>query len=103
MTAAALGTSVDLELLEGVTERLEIRRGTQSGHVMTLRGRGVPHVRASGRGHLHVHVEVRTPTDLDAEQERLLTELARLRGEERQEGGGGGGLFGRLRDVITGR
>ncbi|HVF18936.1 MAG TPA: molecular chaperone DnaJ [Mycobacteriales bacterium] len=102
MTAAALGTSVDLELLEGATERLDIRAGTQSGHVMTLRGRGVPHVRAAGRGHLHVHVEVLTPTGLDAEQERLLTELARVRGEERPEGGGGG-LFGRLRDVISGR
>jgi len=103
MTVAALGTSVDLELLEGVTERIDIRAGTQSGHVMTLRGRGVPHVRASGRGHLHVHVEVLTPTDLDAEQERLLMELAAVRGEDRVEGNGGGGLFGRLRDVLGGR
>ncbi len=102
MTAAALGTSVDLELLEGVTERIDIRSGTQSGHVITLRARGVPHVRASGRGNLHVHVEVLTPTNLDSEQERLLMELAAARGEERVEGGGGG-LFGRLRDVISGR
>ena len=36
---------------------------------MTLRGKGVPRVRASGRGDLHVHVEVLTPTKLDAEQE----------------------------------
>ncbi|HVE64874.1 MAG TPA: molecular chaperone DnaJ [Mycobacteriales bacterium] len=104
MTAAALGTSVDLLLLEGETEQVDVRAGTQSGSVITLRGRGVPHVRSAGRGHLHVHVEVTTPTDLDAEQERLLRELAALRGEERSEGGGGGGgLFGRLRDVITGR
>ncbi|HVE99023.1 MAG TPA: molecular chaperone DnaJ [Mycobacteriales bacterium] len=103
MTAAALGTSVDLELLEGETERIEIKPGTQSGQVTTLRGRGVPHLRASGRGHLHVHVEVRTPTDLDAEQERLLRELAAARDEERTESSGSGGLFGRLRDVLGGR
>jgi len=104
MTAAALGTSVDLLLLEGETEQIDVRAGTQSGQVITLRGRGVPHVRSAGRGHLHVHVEVSTPTDLDAEQERLLRELAELRGEERSAGGGGGGgLFGRLRDVISGR
>ena len=103
MTAAALGTTVELELLEGEKESIDIRPGTQSGHVQTLRGRGVPHLRASGRGHLHVHVEVRTPTDLDADQERLLRELAAHRGEDITPGSGGGGLFGRLRDVLGGR
>ena len=105
MTAAALGTSLTLETLDG-TETIDIRPGTQPGHVLTLRARGVPHLRGAGRGDLHVHVEVRTPTGLDAEQERLLRELARVRGEEHPDGHapeGGGGLFGRLRDVLGGR
>ncbi|HEU0129725.1 MAG TPA: molecular chaperone DnaJ [Mycobacteriales bacterium] len=103
MTAAALGTTVTLETLDG-DEALDIRAGTQSGSVITLRARGVPHLRASGRGDLHVHVEVRTPTHLDPEQERLLRELAKARGEEHPDGTpGGGGLFGRLRDVLGGR
>ena len=81
MTAAALGTSIPLETLDG-HEDVEVRPGTQSGSVQTLRGRGVPHLRGSGRGDLHVHVDVATPTRLDDEQEQLLRELARLRGEE---------------------
>ena len=103
MTAAALGASLTLETLDG-EETIDVRAGTQPGHVITLRARGVPHLRGVGRGDLHVHVEVKTPTALDAEQERLVRELARLRGEEHPDGtGGGGGLFGRIRDVLGGR
>jgi molecular chaperone DnaJ len=103
MTAAALGTTLTLETLDG-SETLDIRPGTQPGHVVTLRARGVPHLRGVGRGDLHVHCDIRTPTALDAEQDRLLRELARLREEEHPDGsGGGGGLFGRLRDVLGGR
>jgi molecular chaperone DnaJ len=105
MTAAALGTSVKLETLDG-TETLTVKPGTQAGSVLTLRGRGVPHLsRGVGRGDLFVHVDVATPTKLDPEQERLLRELARLRDEEQPEiavtnGQGGGGLFSRLRDAF---
>jgi molecular chaperone DnaJ len=106
MTAAALGTSVSLETLDG-PETLTVEPGTQAGSVLTLRGRGVPHLsRGVGRGDLHVHLDVATPTDLDPEQERLLRELAKLRDEERPDYtvtsavNGGGGLFSRLRDAF---
>jgi molecular chaperone DnaJ len=104
MTAAALGTVLTLETLDG-EETVDVKAGTQPGTVITLRARGIPHLRGTGRGDLHVHVEVRTPTHLDAEQERLLRELARARDEEHPEGMAreGGGLFGRLRDVLGGR
>jgi len=102
MTAAALGTSLQLETLDG-EEEVDIRPGTQSGSVLTLRAKGAPRLRATGRGDLHVHVEVETPTRLDAEQEKLLRELAILRGEDRPASaadGGHGGLFSRLRDAL---
>ncbi len=96
MTAAALGTTLKLETLDG-EEQLDISPGTQPEEVLTLRARGVPHLRGTGRGDLHVHLDVQVPTRLDAEQERLLRELAALRGEERPGHGKGGGLFGRRR------
>src|SRR5438445_4232422 len=72
LTAAALGTTVKFETLDGA-ETLNVKPGTQSGSVVTLRGRGVPHLsRSVGRGDLHVHLEVETPSRLDPEQERLL-------------------------------
>ncbi|MDP9497369.1 MAG: molecular chaperone DnaJ [Actinomycetota bacterium] len=97
MTAAALGTSLKLETLDG-EEQIEVAPGTQPGEVITLRARGVPHLRGTGRGDLHVHLDVQTPTRLDGRQEELLRELAALRGEERPGGSGKGhGLFGRRR------
>ncbi|HSF26076.1 MAG TPA: DnaJ C-terminal domain-containing protein, partial [Actinomycetes bacterium] len=105
MTAAALGTSVELETLDGI-ETIDIRPGTQSGQTIPLHGLGVTHLRGAGRGDLIVHVEVTTPTKLDAEQEELLRKLAAARGEERPAGQfspGQQGLFSRLRDAFNGR
>jgi molecular chaperone DnaJ len=107
MTAAALGTEVALATLDG-EERLVVKPGTQAGSVTTLKGRGVPHLnRGVGRGDLHIHFDVVTPTKLDAEQERILRELAKVRGEETPEitvttpaAGNGQGLFSRLRDAF---
>jgi molecular chaperone DnaJ len=81
MTQAALGSTVAFTTLDG-EESLPIGAGTQGGHTIKLRGRGVPHVRGRGRGDLFVHVVVDTPTGLDKSQEELLRRLAAERSEE---------------------
>jgi molecular chaperone DnaJ len=103
MTAAALGTKVIIETLDG-PEDVDIKPGTQSGQVIPLYGRGVKHLNESGRGDLMIHVNVETPTRLDEEQEELLRSLSKLRGEERPPGKfapGQPGFFSRLRDVFN--
>jgi molecular chaperone DnaJ len=105
MTAASLGTKIPLETLDGSVD-LDIRPGTQSGQAITLRGRGIQHLRGSTRGDLVVHVDVQTPKNLDPEQEELLRKLARLRGEERPSGTFAPGqqrLFSRIKDAINNR
>jgi molecular chaperone DnaJ len=109
MTSAALGTTFDLETLDG-SESVEVRAGTQPGSVITLRARGVPRLRGTGRGDLHVQLDVRTPTRLDVEQEDVVRQLARLRGEEditlkatEQPPDDTGGFFSRLRGAFSGR
>ena len=107
MTAAALGATLPLTLLDGTVEELHVDAGTQHGTVRTLRGKGMPRLRSTGRvdgqGDLMVHVEVATPTKLDREQTELLRQLAQLRGEEAPDLVGGArnghGLFSRLRDT----
>jgi molecular chaperone DnaJ len=98
MTAAALGTTIELPLLEAdlveegaasdleTSVPLDIKPGTQSGAEMVLHGRGVPALRGSGRGDIVVRVVVETPTRLDERQEELLRELAALRHEESPDG-----------------
>jgi molecular chaperone DnaJ len=84
MTTAALGATVELETLDS-TEQITVKPGTQPNATVTLNARGVPHLRRGGRGDLHVHVNVEIPTRIDAEQEKLLRELATMRGEEQPD------------------
>jgi molecular chaperone DnaJ len=80
MTSAALGTSFKLQTLEGF-EELNIKPGTQSGTVLTLRGKGMPRVRRETRGDLLIEIVVEIPTALDEKQKQLIEQLAELRKE----------------------
>lgn len=107
MTAAALGTSVTLDTLDGPID-VDIASGTQSGETITVRGHGAARLRSSGRGDLHVHLSVQTPTGLDAQQQQLLEQLADLRAETTVQVGQdaenhGGGLFSRIKDAFSAR
>ena len=68
-----------LPTLAGV-EELHVEPGTQAGAVKTLRGKGMPRLRSTGRvdghGDLMVHVDVAVPTNLTKEQSDLLRQLA---------------------------
>ncbi|MBN9099134.1 MULTISPECIES: molecular chaperone DnaJ [unclassified Pseudonocardia] len=105
MTAAALGTTLPLPTLDG-TDELHVDAGTQAGTVKTLRGKGMPRLRSTGRvdgyGDLMVHIDVAVPTALTKEQTDLLRQLAALRGEEQPDLVGGNrnghGIFSKLRD-----
>ncbi|GAA3757836.1 molecular chaperone DnaJ [Salinactinospora qingdaonensis] len=104
MTAAALGVSMTVETLDG-NEELDLRPGTNSGHVITLNERGTKRLNGPGRGDLMIHVNVETPTKLDEEQESLLRKLAELRSENQPPGKfspGQGNFFSRLRDAFNG-
>lgn len=123
MTAAALGTTIQLPLLEadvaaagGAADAgrpgsdlesrvdLEVHPGTQSGTQTVLRGRGVPHLRSQVRGDVVVTVDVETPGRLDAQQEELLRQLAKLRHEESPDGHiqpPPKSVFGRLKDAFN--
>lgn len=105
MTAAALGTVATVETLDGPRD-IDVRPGTHAGSTVTLKGLGVGRLQRPGRGNLHVHLDIQTPTELDDEQVELLTQLARLRGEEFPEARLapiGGGVFSRLREAFMGR
>jgi molecular chaperone DnaJ len=101
MTAAALGTRLTIKTLDS-EEQIDVRAGTQPGATLRVRGKGVPHLRGQGRGDLYVHLDVRTPVKLDGEQERLLREFAKSRGEEVAELTKQGGFFSRMRDAFNG-
>jgi molecular chaperone DnaJ len=98
VSQAALGDKVSIPTLDG-EETISIPAGTQTGNVFRLRGRGVPHLRRSGRGDQLIIVQVLVPTDLSEQQRALFKELGETLGKEiiPQERG----FMDRLRDALN--
>ncbi len=71
---AALGGVVDVPTIEE-SVKIRIQPGTQPGTLIRLRGKGVPHVRGSGRGGQYVKIQLKVPTHLNHRQRELLQEL----------------------------
>ncbi|NUM44551.1 MAG: molecular chaperone DnaJ [Anaerolineales bacterium] len=94
---ATLGSEITVPTVDG-DEKLMIPAGTQPGKVITMRGKGVPSVRGTGRGDQHVVVNVEVPTRLNADQRKLFEELAKSLGTEvrPQERG----FFDKIKEVL---
>ncbi|MCP4543306.1 MAG: molecular chaperone DnaJ [Chloroflexi bacterium] len=71
---AALGADVKVPTLEG-EEEVTVSPGIQSGTVLRLRNKGVPHLRKNGRGDELILVRVDVPIKLSREQKHLFKEL----------------------------
>jgi molecular chaperone DnaJ len=77
---AVLGAEVEIPTVNG-TEKMRIPPGTQAGKVFTLKARGVPYIRKSGRGDELVIVNVDIPSKLTKEQKELFEKLSTTLGE----------------------
>jgi curved DNA-binding protein len=71
---AVLGATVPVRTLDG-TVSLKVPAGTQQGHQLRIRGRGLP-TSAAGRGDLYVGVSIQVPPRISREEERLWKQLA---------------------------
>jgi molecular chaperone DnaJ len=74
---AALGANIEVPTLEG-KESLVIPPGTQTGEVITMRGRGMPDIRSRGKGNLLVQVHIEVPKNITKNHEELLRQLAEV-------------------------
>jgi molecular chaperone DnaJ len=81
ITEAVFGTTVEVPVIDGGSETVEIAGGTQPETVYQFAKKGMPRLRRRGRGDLFVHVGVVIPTDLDSEQEDLLWAYGERRAE----------------------
>ncbi len=98
LTDAILGTRTKIRALDGDVE-LEIRPGTQSAEIITVKDRGITRLRGGGRGDLKIGVQVLIPTRLNPREHELITQFASIRKQppprlaQFQQG-----LFAKLRD-----
>ncbi len=95
---AALGVELDVPALDGEAS-LRVPEGTQPGAIFRIRGRGMPHLRGSGRGDLKVRVKLVVPKRLNKRQKELLAEYARESGEE--AGLEGKGILDFIKDTVS--
>jgi len=72
---AALGDEIETLVLEGIKILLNVPAGTESGKVLRISGKGIPHFTGYGRGDLYVELIVRTPKHLTKTQKDLLKKL----------------------------
>jgi molecular chaperone DnaJ len=77
VSEAAHGAHVDVPTPNGPVT-VEIPAGTQPGHRLRLRKRGVPKLGEKGRGDLYVEIQIWVPTITDESGRALLAELDRL-------------------------
>jgi molecular chaperone DnaJ len=75
MVTAALGGSVEVPGIDASRTKVAIPAGSQTGHQMRLRGKGMSVLRQKVRGDMYIHVVVETPVKLTKRQEELLREF----------------------------
>jgi DnaJ-class molecular chaperone len=78
---AALGAAIEVPAVDGMTS-MRIPPETSSGQVFRLRGKGVPHLKGSGRGDQYVEVKIVVPKGLDDRSQQLLKDFERLNPED---------------------
>jgi len=72
---AALGDEIEIQTLEGTKILLKVPSGTESGKILRISGKGIPHFSGYGRGNLFVELIVKTPKKLTKKQKELLEKL----------------------------
>lgn len=72
---AALGDEIEIPTLESRQVLLKIPSGSESGKILRISGKGVPHFPGYGRGNLYVKLIVKTPKKLTKKQKELFERL----------------------------
>ena len=73
-----LGTQIGVTTIDEKSLNLKIPAGTQSGSKMRLKGNGMPHMGAKGRGDQYVRIQVAVPKKLNKSQKEAIEKLKDL-------------------------
>ncbi len=73
---AALGTTIEVPILDGSTKRIKIPPGTQNNTKIRMKGYGVQNMKGLGKGDQYVKLTISVPKKLTPEQTELIEKLA---------------------------
>jgi len=72
---AVLGDKIKIETLEKKQISVKIPSGIESGKILKVSRRGIPHFSGIGRGNLYIEVNIEIPTRLTRKQKELFQNL----------------------------
>lgn len=72
---AVLGDEIEINSLEGAKLLMKVPAGSESGKILRISGKGIPHFSGFGRGDLYVELNIKTPKRLTRKQKELLKKL----------------------------
>jgi molecular chaperone DnaJ len=98
---ASLGGAIEVPAIDGALARVTIPAGTQSGHQIRLRGKGMTVLRSATRGDMFIEMVVETPQHLTKPQQDLLREFEKA-GEKSRTSPAAEGFFARVKEFLAG-
>jgi len=75
-TQAALGTTIDVPIIDGSVKRIKISPGTQNNTKIRMKGYGIPNFKSSSKGDQYVKITIEVPKKLSDRQAKLVRQLA---------------------------
>ncbi len=96
---AALGADCLVPTIDGESAKLKVPAGAQHGQVVRLRGKGVPHYGAGGRGDQLVYLDVVIPKSLSKEERTLWERLRQVTSAPSQDDDA---MLGKIKDAFGG-
>lgn len=71
---AVLGTNIKVPTIDGFTT-FKVPPGSQGGSKLRLKGKGVKHLSAAGRGAMYLNIQINLPRELDDKSMELISEF----------------------------
>jgi len=72
---AILGDEIEVLVLEKTHILLKVPQGTESGKVLRISGKGIPHFNSHIRGNMYVELIIKIPKKVSRKQKELLDQL----------------------------
>jgi len=72
---AILGDTIEIPTLEKKNILVKVPAGTESGKILRISEKGIPHYGSYGRGNMYLELVIKIPKKLTREQKKLLEDL----------------------------
>jgi molecular chaperone DnaJ len=96
---AVIGESIEIPTVSGKA-KIKVEPGTQSGKVLRLKGKGIPHLQRHGQGDLFVHINVWTPKKVSKEEREMLEKMKNSENFKPSPDKSDKSFFSRMKDMF---